>query len=167
MPYGSGRAAQALPLRHSPCCGSRKPQSLLLGAGRGVLSAGTASGSSERSTLYSGASICLVVQFWKLPWAYHVRDAIAVFACIVQNRCFTKGIRCTFRLSSHSSTDASVRSLSAGNSSSETETSCYWHCSSEAFSAETLSGFSVCAEPSASFPLDALKRSPLWELLPT
>ena len=52
-----------------------------------------------------------------------------------------------------SSIDASARSLSAGNSSSETETPSTGIASSEAFSAETLSGFSICTEPSASFPL--------------
>ena len=132
--------------------GSWKPQSLSSVLEIGVLSEGTVSGSLERSTLYSAASsasscsseISLDTMSETLLPSSPASCRIAV------------SLRASDALSGSvvtSSIDASARSLSAGNSSSETETPSTGIASSEAFSAETLSGFSICTEPSASFSL--------------
>ena len=117
-----------------------------------MLSEGTASGSSERSTLYSAASSASSCSS-EIPLGTMSETLLPSSSASCR---IAASLRAFDALSGSvviSSTDASVRSLSVGNSSSETETSSTGIASSEAFSAETLPGFSVCAEPSASFPL--------------
>ena len=117
----------------------------------GVLSGDTVSGSSEKSTLYSAASASSCSS--EISWGTMSETLLppSPASCRI-----AASLRASDALSGSvviSSIDASAHSLSVGNSSSEAEAASTGIASSMDFSAETLSGFSVCTEPSASFPL--------------